>query len=214
MSCATNSTNLTPRFAAISQQEKHKFTRKCERRLVLPLGTPLNRIIECVGDLNLAHYRMGDSLFESMAPQVAKMTHPVVSLSLKDNALTAKGGGALVEMLKTTPVLATMTHLDLSDNRIGNYALEGLAELLCLPKYDSILTKLDIANNAIGDYGVHALSSLMAMSKTIVELNFSNNKITEKSAPSLENLSRDNARITSLNLSYNKVCAAFWPLLA
>jgi len=50
------------------------------------------------GTLNLAHYRMGDSLLESLNPVLCNLTEPVVSLSLKDNGLSKRGGKVLLPM--------------------------------------------------------------------------------------------------------------------
>jgi len=108
-----------------------------------------------------------------------------------------------MELLRDSPILKTMTNLDLSENKIGPQAIESLGELISMPKYGSILTRLDLSNNNMGDESVANLSNILVIGTCLVELIYSKNRITEKSSESLENFLRDNTSVTSLDLSYN-----------
>jgi len=181
---------------------KRRFFNKCSRRSVLPLGGPLKHLVETLGHVDMSHYRIGDNLLESLAPELQKLSNPVLSLKLKDNGLTEKGGGALMDLLKKSAMMKDLTCLDISDNRVGNYAIETLATVV---KQNGTLVDLNVAANQLGNHAIGYLTHGLTTNDSLTELNLASNCITETGTEGIEQMLQNNASITSLNLSYNMI---------
>ena len=123
----------------------------------------------------------------------------ITKLSLCDNAITAGGANALVEVLKEN---RTLEQLDVSWNSIGQGGATTLAEML---KENRTLQLLDVSGNTIGQGGATALAEMLKENRTLQQLNVGTNSIGQGGATALAQMLKENRTLEQLNVSTNSI---------
>eukprot|EP00127_Corallochytrium_limacisporum_P006685 Clim_evm64s232 gene=Clim_evmTU64s232 len=127
---------------ASSKSVETKYTTCCHKVRCLPSTAIIKAVKTAATAISIAHLGIGDKEAQALAQMISEMNE-LTELQSEENLIGAKGGNAIVHVLKASTTLKTV---NLSGNALGYDALVGPADVLGM---NATLEKLQIRNVGI-----------------------------------------------------------------